>query len=163
MSPEQSERLVAIGSDHAGYRLKEELKAELGAMGYEVRDVGTSSEDPCDYPDLALSVAEAVRRGEASKGVLVCGTGAGMAMAANKVPGVRAAACNDPYTAEYCRRHNDANVLTTGARITGPAAARRILRIFMETDYEGGRPEGARHDARLEKIRKIERKYMKEQ
>lgn len=162
MSPQQSERLVAIGSDHAGYRLKEELKAELGSMGYQVRDLGTDSEGPCDYPDFALAVAEAVGRGEASKGVLVCGTGAGMAMVANKVPGVRAAACNELYTAEYCRSHNDANVLTMGARIIKPEAARRILHIFMETDYEGGRPDGARHQGRLEKIKEVERKYMKE-
>ncbi len=163
MAKEQSEQLVAIGSDHAGYRMKEELKAELGGMGYRLLDVGTDSEDSCDYPEFALAVAEAVGRGDASRGILVCGTGAGMAMAANKVPGVRAAACNELYTAEYCRRHNDANVLTMGARIIEPEAARRILHVFMETDFVGDRTEGTRHRRRLEKIEEIERKYMKEQ
>lgn len=155
--------VVAIGSDHAGYELKEQLKDELSEMGYEVRDVGTDSEESCDYPEFALPVSEAVSSGEAFRGVLVCGTGAGMAMVANKVPGVRAAACNDPYTAEYCRLHNDANIMTVGARIVDSQKARRILRAFMETGYEGQQPDGYRHARRLHEIEQVEDKYMKEQ
>jgi ribose 5-phosphate isomerase B len=162
MPLETGDRIVAIGSDHAGYRLKERFKVELAGMGYEVRDVGTGSQESCDYPDFGLAVAEAVGRGEVSKGVLICGTGAGMAMVANKVPGIRAAACNDAYTAEYCRLHNDANVLTIGARVVDDETASRILKIFMESDFTGGLPDGARHNRRLEKIKAIERKYMKE-
>lgn len=157
MAQEKDERVVAVGSDHAGYRLKERLVGELARMGFGVLDMGTGSEESCDYPDFALSVAEAVAGGEAEKGVLVCGTGAGMAMAANKVPGIRAAACNEPYTAEFCRLHNDANILTIGARIIDEEAALRILKVFIETGFEGGR-----HAGRLEKIRVIERRYMKE-
>ncbi len=157
MAQESDERVVAVGSDHAGYRLKERLAGELARMGFEVRDMGTGSEESCDYPDFALAVAEAVAGGEAEKGVLVCGTGAGMAMAANKVPGIRAAACNEPCTAEFCRLHNDADILTMGARIVDEEGALRILKVFMETGFEGGR-----HAGRLEKIRGIERRYMKE-
>ena len=162
MPPEIIDRIVAIGSDHAGYSLKERLKAELAAMGYQVHDVGTASQESCDYPDFALAVAEAVGRGEASRGVLVCGTGAGMAMVANKVPGVRAAACNEAYTAEHCRLHNDANVLTMGARVVDDETASRILKVFMESGFEGGLPGGTRHRRRVEKIRDVERTYMKE-
>ncbi len=150
-------RPVAVGSDHAGYRLKERLKAELLDMGYTVLDYGTGSEESCDYPDFAVPVAEAVASGEASRGVLVCGTGAGMAMVANKIPGVRAAACNEAYTAEYCRLHNDANVLTMGARVLEPDEAVKILRKFMETDFEGDR-----HSRRVGKITEVERAHMKE-
>jgi RpiB/LacA/LacB family sugar-phosphate isomerase len=124
--------------------------------------VGTGSQESCDYPDFALAVAETVSRGEASRGVLICGTGAGMAMVANKVPGIRAAACNEVYTAEYCRRHNDANVLTMGARVVDEETASRILKVFVENSFEGDLPEGARHTSRIEKIKQIERKYMKE-
>lgn len=148
---------MAIGSDHAGYALKERLKAELEGMGYRVRDFGTHSEESCDYPDFAVRVAEAVAGGEALKGVLVCGTGAGMAMVANKVPGVRAAVCNEPYTAEYCRLHNDANVLAIGARVVEPGQEAGILRVFMGTGFEGGR-----HSRRLEKIARVERAHVKE-
>jgi ribose 5-phosphate isomerase B len=162
MATHGNDRVVAIGSDHAGYRIKEQLKNELSRDGYEVRDMGTDSEEPCDYPDYALAVAEAVSGGKASKGVLICGTGAGMAMVANKVPGIRAAACNETYTAEYCRFHNDANILTMGARVVDPDTASRILKKFMESGFEGERPEGARHNSRLDKIEKAERKYMKE-
>jgi len=153
---------IAIGSDHAGFRLKESLRDSLSEMGYAVKDVGTYSEESCDYPDLALAVAETVAQGEADRGVLVCGTGAGMAMAANKVPGIRAVACNEPYTAEYCRLHNDANVLTIGSRIVDVADAVNIVKIFLETTFDGGAEAGARHTRRIEKIRDIERKYGKE-
>jgi ribose 5-phosphate isomerase B len=162
MTSRNADRIVAIGSDHAGFELKEHLKGQLAAMGYEVLDKGTGSKESCDYPDFALAVAEAVSRGEAYRGVLVCGTGAGMAMAANKVPGIRAAACNEVYTAEYCRLHNDANVLTMGARVVDQETADSMLKAFMESGFEGGLPDGDRHNTRVEKIKEIERTYMKE-
>lgn len=153
--------VVALGSDHAGYLLKGTLKKALVAAGYGVDDMGTDSEDSCDYPDFALKVAEAVAGGKAEKGVLVCATGIGMSMAANKVPGVRAAVCNDEYTARFSRLHNDANVLTMGARVLSEEDAGTIMDIFLTTEYEGRGEEGARHRRRLDKIMEIERKYMK--
>jgi len=162
MPPKKIDSIVAVGSDHAGYTLKERFKAELSAMGYQVRDMGTASAESCDYPDFALAVAEEVSRGEASRGVLACGTGAGMAMVANKVPGIRAAACNEAYTAEYCRLHNDANVLTVGARVVDEETAVGILKVFMESGFEGGLPGGTRHRERVDKIKDAERTYMKE-
>ena len=162
MGQEQEGRvIVAIGSDHAGYHLKENLKRALVEKGYSVDDMGTYSEGSCDYPDIALKVAEAVGQGEEEKGVLVCATGIGMSMAANKVPGVRAAVCNDEYTARFSRLHNDANVLAMGARVLSEEDAGTIVDIFLTTEYEGQGEEGARHGRRLDKIREIERKYMK--
>ena len=154
--------VIAIGSDHAGFKLKEALREALGVMGYEVDDLVTYNEESCDYPDIALAVAESVSQGNATKGVLVCGTGAGMAMSANKVPGVRAVVCNEPYTAEYCRLHNDANVLAMGSRIIDVEGAVSIMKIFLGTGFDGGSEAGARHARRIEKIRAIERKYGKE-
>jgi len=154
--------IIAIGSDHAGFQLKEALRNELVSKGYQVKDVGAYSEESCDYPDMALAVAESVSQGVADKGVLVCGTGAGMAMAANKVPGIRAVTCNEPYTAEYCRLHNDANVLSMGSRIIDVADAMNVLDVFLSTGFEGDSEAGARHARRIEKIRDIERKYGKE-
>jgi len=158
------EKTIALGSDHAGFELKEGIKSILQEMGYDVRDVGAHGKESCDYPDFALAVAEAVSEGAAWRGVLVCGTGAGMAIAANKVPGIRAVACNEPYTAEYCRLHNDANVLSMGSRIIDLEDAGKLLKIFLETPFEGeGAGEGgARHRRRLDKIAAIERKYLKE-
>lgn len=161
-STEDKSIRIAIGSDHAGLRLKESLAGYLREEGHEVNDLGTYTEESCDYPDLALAVAEAVSEGVADRGVLVCGSGAGMAMAANKVPRVRAVACNEPYTAEYCRLHNDANVLTIGARLVDVEDAKNILGVFLATGFEGEAPEGERHLRRVEKIRAIERKYGKE-
>jgi len=151
--------LIAIGSDHAGFSLKENLKARLEGSGYRVWDVGTDSGASCDYPDFGLKVAEAVAGGQAASGVLVCGSGIGMAMVANKVPGVRAAVCNDLYCAEYGRRHNDANVLTIGARVVSADEAARIVDVFLETDFEGEGESGARHLRRIKKIRGVEVKY----
>ncbi len=152
---------VAIAGDHAGFQLKEAVARELAEAGFAVTDLGTNSEEACDYPDFALKVAEEVAQGKADRGILVCGTGAGMAMVANKVPGVRAAACTEPFTAEHCRLHNDANVLTLGARVISPGAAMDIVRIFLATPYEGEKPDGERHRRRLEKVEGVERKYMK--
>ena len=153
--------IVAVGSDHAGYSLKCRLVKELKRLGYQVTDVGTGSEESCDYPDFALKVARMVSEGECARGVLVCGTGAGMAMVANKLPGVRAAACNETYTARYCRLHNDANILTMGARVIEPETALEIARVFMETGYQGDSEEGLRHRRRLEKLLEIERRYLR--
>jgi len=151
--------MAALGSDHAGYRLKEALKDELVKTGFRVLDTGTHSEEPCDYPDFGVRVAEAVSSGDADLGVLVCGTGIGMGMVANKVPGVRAAVCNDVQCAESGRSHNDANIITMGARVVSDRDARRILKAFLDTPYEGKGEGGARHARRLEKIRDIERRY----
>ncbi len=143
---------VALGCDHAGHALKLQVAEWLRGQGHEVLDEGTFSEESCDYPDFALGVARRVASGEAERGIAICATGIGMAMAANKVRGVRAAVCNDLYTARYSRLHNDANVLALGARVVGPGLAGEIVRTWMETRFEGGR-----HSRRLEKIAGIER------
>lgn len=133
---------IAIGSDHAGFALKEMLKKELAAGGHPVVDVGTSSEASCDYPDFAAAVARSVARKECERGILVCGTGIGMSMAANRTAGVRAAVCHGEYAAEMSRRHNDANVLCLGSRILTADLARRIVNLWLATPFEGGRHEG---------------------
>ena len=148
---EDGEMKVALGSDHAGYALKWRVAEWLRREGHEVLDEGTFSEESCDYPDFALGVARRVASGEAERGIAICATGIGMAMAANKVRGIRAAVCNDIYTARYSRLHNDANVLALGARVVGPGLAEEIVRTWMETPFEGGR-----HSRRLEKIAGIE-------
>ncbi len=145
---------VALGCDHAGFALKELVSRCLREAGHEVLDQGTFSEESCDYPDFAERVARMVSSGEAERGVAICGTGIGMAMAANKLPGVRAAACNDIYTARYSRLHNDANLLTLGARVVGPGVAEEIVRTWMETPFEGGR-----HARRLERLAEMEARH----
>jgi ribose 5-phosphate isomerase B len=145
---------IALGADHAGFELKEALKAWLIDHGYQVLDYGTHSTESVDYPDYAAQVAEAVANQKVERGVLVCGTGIGMAMAANKVPGVRAALCHDLYAARMSREHNDANVLTLGGRLMGPEMALDILRIWIETEFAGGR-----HRRRVDKIDDIERHH----
>ena len=143
---------IAVGSDHAGLALKEKVREYLLDRGYDVDDQGTFSEQSVDYPDFAEKVAERVATGQATFGVVVCATGAATAMAANKVPGIRAAACNDTITARSAREHNNANVLTLGGRILGPAAAGKVLDTWLATPYAGGR-----HQKRLDKIVAIER------
>ena len=145
--------VLALGADHAGWPLKEAVKAWLGTRGHEILDFGTHTADSVDYPDYAALVADAVSAGTAERGVLVCGTGIGMAIAANKVPGVRAASCADVYTARMAREHNDTNVLALGARLTGNEAATEILRVWLETAFAGDR-----HARRVEKLTAIERK-----
>jgi ribose 5-phosphate isomerase B len=145
--------VIALGADHAGFLLKEHLKAWLGARGAQVHDHGTFSTEPVDYPDVAARVAEAVTSAVASRGVLVCGTGLGMAIVANKFPGIRAAACADVHAARLSREHNDTNVLALGARITGRDTAVRILEAWLDTAFEGGR-----HARRLDKIAALEEK-----
>lgn len=147
---------VAIGSDHAGFPLKQKVLAWLREMTCEVLDVGTHSEVRCDYPDFAKAVAEKVSRGEVERGILVCGSGIGMSIAANKVAGIRAAECVDPHTAELSRAHNDANVLCLGGRLVGEDVARKMVEIWLSTPFEGGR-----HAQRVEKIREIERQNLK--
>ncbi|HYG79190.1 MAG TPA: ribose 5-phosphate isomerase B [Pyrinomonadaceae bacterium] len=142
---------IALASDHAGYAEKERLKPLLTDLGLEVEDLGTVSEESVDYPDYAALVAERVARGEASQGVLVCGSGTGMAIAANKVSGVRAAVAWSEETARLARRHNDANVLALGARTTPPEEIPKIVRAWFTTAFDGGR-----HSARVEKIKQLE-------
>ena len=142
---------IALGADHAGYGLKEALKAWLITHGYQVLDLGTHSTESVDYPDYAALVAESVVDRKVERGLLICGTGIGMCMAANKVPGVRAALCGDLYTARMSREHNDANVLVLGGRLMGADMATDILQAWLETDFAAGR-----HARRMEKIADIE-------
>ena len=147
---------IALGSDHAGFSLKEDLKAYLAELGYAVVDCGASGTDPVDYPDFALAVGELVAGQRAERGILVDGAGIGSSVAANKVPGVRAALCHDLATAVNSREHNDANVLTLGAGQIGAALARQIVRAWLETRFAGGR-----HARRVNKILEIERRYLR--
>ncbi len=138
---------IAIGSDHAGYRLKEELKRHLRAAGHDVLDVGTGSEESVDYPDYGFAVGKAVASGEAVRGVVVCGTGIGIAIAANKVPGIRAGSPGDLFATGLMREHNDANVIAFGARITAAPLATAMLDLFLKTEFAGGR-----HSRRVDKL-----------
>ena len=139
---------IAIGSDHAGLSLKNELVEAIKARGHEIRDVGTFSGESVDYPDFASQVARSVGKGEVERGVLVCGTGIGMSIVANKHRGVRAALCTSEFEARMARAHNDANVLCVGQRVVGPGLARAILETFLDSPFEGGR-----HEKRVQKIR----------
>ncbi|NLW65649.1 MAG: ribose 5-phosphate isomerase B [Clostridiales bacterium] len=143
--------MIAIGSDHGGFALKREIMKYLDEKGLEYKDFGTYTEDSCDYPDYGEAVGRAVAGGECERGIVICGTGIGISISANKVKGVRAALCGDCYSAEYTRRHNDANVLALGARVLGTGLALKIVEIFLGTDFEGGR-----HARRVELISKIE-------
>ena len=142
---------IAIGSDHAGYPLKQHLVGVLTGWGNAVDDLGTDSTEPVDYPPFCAAVARAVVRGDADMGVVLGGSGQGEQISANKVHGARAALCNDLYTARMAREHNNANVLSIGARIVAPELAEEIARIFLDTPFEGGR-----HQRRLDEIAKIE-------
>jgi ribose 5-phosphate isomerase B len=142
---------VTIGSDHAGFALKQHLIGTLAKLGHEVVDLGTGSEEPVDYPPICAAVARAVARGEADRGIVVGGSGQGEQIAANKVRGVRAALCNDLYTARMARQHNDANVLAIGGRIVATGLADEILALWLDTAFEGGR-----HQRRIDQITEIE-------
>ena len=131
--------MIALGSDHGGYDLKERVKAYLDKEGIAYKDYGCHSKESCDYPVFGKAAAEAVASGECDKGIVICTTGIGVSMAANKVGGVRCALCTDCLQAEMTRRHNDANVLALGAGITGPNLAKRMVEIFLSTEFEGGR------------------------
>jgi len=143
---------IALGADHAGFHLKDSLKRTLDEMGVSYQDFGTASAESVDYPDVAHAVASGVAGGQFDRGILVCGTGVGMAIAANKVPGVRSAPIVDTDTAKLAREHNDLNVLTLGARVTPEVRAREIVKAFIETPFAGGR-----HGIRVQKIHAIER------
>ena len=147
--------IIALGSDHGGFQLKEEIKGHLTAIGMEFRDFGTLDGASCDYPDIAEAVAKAVASGEYDRGLLFCGTGIGISIAANKVKGIRAACCSDCFSAKYTRLHNDANILCLGGRVVGPGLATEMVDLFLERKFEGGR-----HEGRIDKIRKIEENEM---
>lgn len=131
--------MIAIGSDHAGFELKEKLKLKLEDLGYETYDMGTFDKNPVDYPLIAYDIAKEVAAGNYDKGIIICGSGIGVAIAANKIPGIRAATCNDLYSAKMSRKHNDANVLTMGGRVIGEDLAYEIAKTWLETEFEGGR------------------------
>jgi len=142
--------VIIIGSDHGGYQMKEAVKLFLKEEGIEFDDVGTYSDESCDYPDIAKNVALKVAK-SGQKGILICGSGIGMSISANKVNGVRCALCHDAYTAEYARRHNDANIIAFGGRTTGLEIAKQMVKIFLSTDFDGGR-----HKRRIDKIASME-------
>lgn len=142
---------IIIGSDHGGFELKEIIREYILKKGIEVQDVGVFSTESVDYPDYAKKVGDAVVSGEVDYGILVCGTGIGMSIAANKIRGIRCALCNDVYTAKMAKGHNDANVLAIGGRVVGKGLALMIIDTFFNSNFEGGR-----HGARLEKIKNIE-------
>ena len=143
--------MIALACDHAALEMKQMIKNLLNEMGLEYHDYGTFTEDSCDYPIFAARAAGAVASGECDRGIVICGTGIGMSIAANKVKGVRCALCGDVYSAEMTRRHNDSNVLALGARVTGIEVARLIAKTWLSTEFEGGR-----HARRVELITKIE-------
>ena len=143
---------IAIGADHAGFALKELLREELEGLADEVTNFGTDSEQSCDYPDIAIPLAQAVARGEHDFGVLICSNGVGPSMVANKVPRVRAALCHDVFSARRAREHTDANVLCMGAWAVGRGVASEVLRAFREAQFEGGR-----HQRRVDKINALDR------
>ncbi|AGX41527.1 ribose 5-phosphate isomerase B [Clostridium saccharobutylicum] len=147
---------IAIGCDHGGFELKNEIIKFLQSEKYEVKDFGTYSTDSCDYPDIAFPVAEAVAQKEFEFGILICGTGIGIGIAANKVPGIRAALCSDTFSAHATREHNNANILTMGQRVVGTGLALDIVNTFLSSKFEGDR-----HQKRIDKISEIEKKYSK--
>ena len=142
---------IALGADHAGFSLKEELRRHLEEQGIPYRDFGSYDGERCDYPDKAVPPCEAVVHGDCSFAVLSCGTGICMAMCANKVPGIRACSCSDSFSAEFTRRHNDANVLCLGARVVGPGLACQLLDLFLDAPFEGGR-----HQDRVAKVNALD-------
>ena len=145
--------MIALACDHGGFGLMREVRAYLDAGGFAYKDFGAYSEESCDYPEVAAVAARAVSGGECDRGIFICGTGAGMALAANKIPGIRAVPCSDCFTTEMIRRHNNANVLTLGARVLGVGLALKIVEIFLSTPFEGGR-----HARRVDMISALEEK-----
>jgi ribose 5-phosphate isomerase B len=146
---------IVIGSDHAGFEMKQALADYLRESGHDVIDVGTSSEEPVDYPDFAESVGEVIRGGSAERGILICGSGVGAAIASNKIPGIRAGLCHDVYSAHQGVEHDDMNVLVLGSRVIAPALARDLVRTYLDARFTGEQ----RHLRRLGKIGGIEAKY----
>jgi ribose 5-phosphate isomerase B len=148
---------IAIGSDHAGYELKQALAIKVKELGHEVKDMGTNTPDPVDYPDFAEAVSREVVEGRAQRGLLICGSGVGASVAANKVPGIRAGLCHDTYSAHQGVEHDDVNVLVVGARIIGVELAKEITTTFLGAKFS----EEERHKRRLNKVKEIERRYLK--
>lgn len=142
---------IGIGADHAAYTMKDELVSALRDDGYDIKDFGTFSPESVDYPDIAKAVCEAIIRGECDRAILVCGTGIGMTITANKIPGIRAAAVSDTFSARMSRAHNDANVIGMGARVVGMGLAHEIARVFLDTDFEAGR-----HARRVDKMNALD-------
>ena len=143
---------IALGSDHAGFSLKETIKEHLSSQGYEIIDCGTDSEESVDYPDFSAKVAKTICDGVCEKGILVCGTGIGISIAANKLPGIRAAVCHDLFTAQVSREHNDANILAMGARVIASSLALEMVDLWLATPFSGGR-----HQRRIDKISALEK------
>lgn len=148
---------IAIACDHGGLNLKAALKTFLTKSGHEYVDFGTDSKESCDYPDFALLAAESVARGECERGIVICSSGIGVSIVANKVPGIRCAHCHDVYCAKYTRYHNDANMIAFGEKVIGVGMMEEIVQAFLTCEYEGGE----RHDRRIAKITAIEKKYNK--
>jgi len=146
---------IALAADHAGYQLKDELAARLAGQGHDILDLGTNSAAPVDYPDSAEAIAGALDRGEAERGIIVCGSGAGVSIAANKFPGIRAAVCHDTYTAHQAVEHDDMNVLCIGGRVVGAALARELVETFLSASFSGEE----RHRRRLNKVLAIESRF----
>jgi len=146
--------MIAIGSDHGGYKLKAEIIKFLLEKGYKIKDFGTCNSASVDYPEYGQAVAEAVKSGEFEKGIIICGTGIGISISANKVPGIRAALCNDSFMAKMSREHNDANVLALGERVVGVGLALDIVETWLRSEFQAGR-----HKIRVDKISEIEKKY----
>ena len=143
--------MIAVCCDHGGLSLKQEVLRHLEEKGLEYKDFGTNSPESCDYPDIVKPLCQAIQRGECDKGVIICGTGIGISMAANKMKGIRAALCHDSFSAEFTRRHNDSNIIAFGARVIGPGLALQLLDIFLNTPFVGGR-----HAVRVEKMMALE-------
>ena len=142
---------IGIENDHSAVDMKNEIKAYLEGQGYEVINYGTDTNASCDYPEYGKKVAQAVVNGEVDRGIAICGTGVGIGLACNKVKGIRACTCSEPYSAEYSRRHNNANIITFGARVIGIETAKQIVDVFMKTEFEGGR-----HERRVAQLMDIE-------
>ncbi|MBP2032380.1 ribose 5-phosphate isomerase B [Clostridium algifaecis] len=145
---------IALGSDHAGFPLKKEIMEHLKSQNIEFKDFGTFSEDSCDYPDFAEKVGEQVVSKNCEFGILVCGTGIGISISANKIPGIRAALCSDTFSAHACREHNNANILALGQRVVGAGLANDIVDTFLSAEFQGGR-----HQRRIDKITDIENRW----
>lgn len=148
---------IALGSDHGGYQLKENLKKYLKELKVEYQDFGCNSENPVDYPDVGFKIATEVKNRNYDKGILICGTGVGMSIVANKIKGIRASLCHDVFSARYAREHNDANILTLGGRVIGSGLAKEIVKVWLNTDFSGEE----RHLKRLNKIKQEEDKIYK--
>ncbi|MGI5893063.1 MAG: ribose 5-phosphate isomerase B [Candidatus Merdivicinus sp.] len=144
--------MIALASDHGGFALKEEIKKYLDQKGIAYQDFGCHSAESCDYPDMAKPACDAVVSGQCEKALLFCGTGIGISMAANKIRGIRACACSDPFSAKYTRLHNDANALCLGGRVVGPGLAVELVDLFLNTPFEGGR-----HQLRIDKVMALEK------